>query len=214
MPQREPPDFLEHPAVVLKQARQSHLEGLHAAIVFSQAELREFIDWAGGEVPPKRSTTQDFLANCQDSWLNLEAFNYVITAPQSGEIIGSCALMGRQGPGRLEIGYWVRSDCVEMGVATAATTLLTRAAFGLRDISVVQIHHDAANIASGRIPRKLNFIEAVRRNVEINNPGEVGIEVIWEITKRAWLKRDSEVDDVGRSSLPQASSTRNWIVDP
>jgi RimJ/RimL family protein N-acetyltransferase len=54
-------------------------------------------------------------------------------------------------------------------------------------IDIVEIHHDAANVASARVPEKLGYVEALRRDVEIDSPGEVGVEVIWEITRAAWL---------------------------
>lgn len=190
MSRLEPPDRLESDLVALVRSRPSHVDGLQAAIEMSHPELHQFMDWASGEKPQDRETTLDFLATRQSAWRDREAFNYSMTEPVSGEIIGSCGLMARQGPRRLEIGYWVRSDRAGRGVASAAAALLTEAAFEIRDIDIVQIHHDAANVASGRVPEKLGYTEAVRRDVEIDSPGEIGVEVIWEITKPDWLARD------------------------
>ncbi|MEM7139635.1 MAG: GNAT family protein [Actinomycetota bacterium] len=190
MSRLEPPDRLVHERVVLERSRPSHIDGIHAAIETSHTELHQFMDWASGEAAQGREVTLDFLATCQVSWRERTGFNFSMTDPATAEIIGSCGLMARQGPGRLEIGYWVRSDRAGAGVATAAATLLTDAGLDIRDIEIVQIHHDAANVASGRIPEKLGYTEAVRRDVEIDNPGELGIEVIWEITKRDWRARD------------------------
>lgn len=186
----EPPDRLESDAVVLVRSRPSHIDGLQRAIEISHPELHQFMDWAAEAEPQRREVTLDFLASRQVAWRDGEAFNFSMTDPASGEIVGSCALMARQGPGRLEIGYWVRSDRAGAGIATAAAALLTDAGFEIRDIEIVQIHHDAANVASGRVPEKLGYTEAVRREVEIDSPGEDGIEVIWEITKPDWLARD------------------------
>ncbi|GJM38019.1 MAG: acetyltransferase [Acidimicrobiales bacterium] len=182
----EPPDRLVSDAVVLARARPSHIDGFHAAVETSHAELRQFMNWAQGDTPQAREVTLDVLATWQVFWRERREFNYVMTDPVTGEVIGGCGLMTRQGPGRLEVGYWVRSDRAAAGIATAAARLLTDAAFGLRDIEAVVIHHDAANVASGRVAEKLGFTEAVRREVDITSVGEVGVEVVWEIRREAW----------------------------
>jgi len=182
MPVPEPPGQLVSPVVVLERARMEHLDGMHAAIHASHDELREFMDWVDEE-PQTLEVTIDFLAGRAPAWVEREEFAYVMTDPVTTEVIGVCSLMARNGPGRLEIGYWVRTDRAGAGVATAAAELLTDAGLAVDGIEIVEIHHDAANVASGRIPEKLGYTEAVRRDVEIDTPGEVGVEVIWEITR-------------------------------
>jgi ribosomal-protein-serine acetyltransferase len=91
--------------------------------------------------------------------------------------------MTRRGPGRLEIGYWVRTDRAGAGVATAAARLATEAAFGIDGIEVACIHHDAANAASGRVAEKLGYREVDRFATTIDNPGEAGVEVVRELSR-------------------------------
>lgn len=184
MPDPEPPPSLVGDRVVLARARPRHVDGVHAAIEASHAELREFMDWMTDE-PRTRQDSVDFLELCDAQWVSGEAFNYVMTDPGTGEVIGVCGLMTRPGPHRLEIGYWVRSDRAGAGVATTAAALLTDAGLAVDGIDIVEIHHDAANVASGRVPEKLGYTEAHRREVEIDSPGECGIEVIWELTREA-----------------------------
>jgi RimJ/RimL family protein N-acetyltransferase len=151
------------------------------AIQTSHDELRRWMDWMTDE-PRTNAQSVEFVESSEAEWDAGEAFNYVMTDPQTDEVIGICGLMTRPGPRRLEIGYWVRSDRAGAGIATAAATLLTDAGLAVDGIDIVEIHHDAANVASARIPEKLGYTEAVRREVEIDSPGECGIEVIWEIT--------------------------------
>ena len=171
--------------VVLVQARLELLDGGHAAIETSYTELHQFMDWAGAE-PRTVAESEAFLRQAETEWDGGIAFNYAMTDPETSEVIGVCGLMTRPGPGRLEIGYWVRSDRAGAGIATEAARLLTDAALAVTDIDIAEIHHDAANGASGRIPEKLGYTEAERREVEIDNPGECGIEVIWEVTRADW----------------------------
>ncbi|MFT5202325.1 MAG: ribosomal-protein-serine acetyltransferase [Candidatus Aldehydirespiratoraceae bacterium] len=180
-----PPDRLVGDVVVLVRSRPNHLDGLQAAVETSHAELHQFMDWAA--VPQERPATLEFLATGQGAWRAGEMFNFMMTDPETGEVIGSCGLMNRVGPGRLEVGYWVRSDRAAAGIATAAARLLTTAGFGLDTIEAIEIHHDAANTASGRVAEKLGYTETTRRDVEIDCPGEIGVEVIWEISREGWL---------------------------
>jgi len=180
----EPQARLISPLVVLDRARMEHLDGLHAAVHLTHAELRQFMDWVGEEPQPLEATI-DFLASRAPLWVQRDEFSYAMTDPVTDEVIGMCSLMTRQGPGRLEIGYWVRTDRAGAGVATAAAELLTDAGLAIDGIEIVEIHHDAANVASGRVPEKLGYVEVSRTGVEVDSPGEVGVEVIWEITRSA-----------------------------
>ena len=172
--------------VILERVRPRHADGLTEAINRSHAELLAFMDWMT-EQPQTIQMSGEFVESSEADWDAGITFNFAMTDPATGEVIGVCGLMTRPGPKRLEIGYWVRTDRTGAGVATAAASLLTEAGLRIAGIGIVEIHHDAANVASGRIPDKLGYVEAVRREVEIDSPGECGIEVIWEITRERWL---------------------------
>jgi ribosomal-protein-serine acetyltransferase len=93
--------------------------------------------------------------------------------------------MRRIGSGGLEIGYWLHPAYTGRGLATAATAALVGQAFALPGIDRVEIVHDQANTASGGIPRRLGFTEIQRRTRTQGGlaPGEVGIEVVWRLTR-------------------------------
>jgi len=93
------------------------------------------------------------------------------------QIVGSAGLHSRVGDGGLEIGYWVHGDWTGRGIATNATAALTDAALALPGIERVEIYHDAANLASGRIPAKLGYArlgERQARDLGPAAPGETG----------------------------------------
>lgn len=183
-----PPTRLDAPTLMLERVRPVHVDAVTAAKETSRAELILFMDWMTDE-PQTVAQNREFIAQCETEWETGVAFTYVMVDPGTGEVIGVCGLMTRAGPGRLEIGYWVRSDRAGAGLATAAAAMLTEAGLAVEGVDIVEIHHDAANVASGRIPEKLGYTEAQRRDVEIDNPGECGVEVIWEITRRGWVSR-------------------------
>jgi ribosomal-protein-serine acetyltransferase len=187
----QPPARLIAEPVVLERAVARHAAGITAAIRMSHAELQLWMDWVTAE-PQTAAMTAEFIARVDDDWRAGAEFNYAMTDPGTGEVIGVCGLMTRAGPGRLEIGYWVRTDRAGAGVATAAAAMLTEAGLAVPGVDIVEIHHDAANPASGRVAEKLGYREAQRRDVEIDNPGECGVEVIWEITHREWVSRPAQ----------------------
>ena len=160
-------------------------DAIHDAIVASQPELHRWMDWAGPQ-PRTRDQTDEFITLARKEWDGGKAFNYAMTDAATGDVIGVCGLMTRQGPDRLEIGYWVRTDLTGRGIATAATRLLTAAGFGLAEIDRVEIHHDEANVASGRVPEKLGYTLTERNDVEKVAKAHTGVNLVWTITREDW----------------------------
>jgi RimJ/RimL family protein N-acetyltransferase len=98
-----------------------------------------------------------------------------------GEVVGGCGLHRRGGPDVLEIGYWIRAGYTFRGLASAVVRGLFDAAFRLDNIDHVEIHHDKANIVSGRIPAKLGFVLVGETADVIAAPGEIGIDCEWRL---------------------------------
>ena len=102
------------------------------------------------------------------------------------QLAGVFGLHRRFGPGGLELGYWIHRRHTGRGYATQAAAALTSVAFGLPDTTHVEIHHDKANLASGRIPEKLGFRLVREESDGIEAPGETGVSCIWLIERDAW----------------------------
>lgn len=103
--------------------------------------------------------------------------------------IGSCGLHRRRGPHGLEIGYWIDKDFVGRGLATEAARVLTAAAFTVRDITFVEIHHDKANVASARIPEHLGYALLGETPDIVEAPGEVGVDCTWRMEANDWIEQ-------------------------
>jgi hypothetical protein len=84
------------------------------------------------------------------------------------------------------MGYWLHPEWTGRGLATMSAAALLHQRFALAGIDRIEIHHDAANLASGAIPRRLGFIEVERRQAPDGpaTPGEVGVEVIWRAPRQ------------------------------
>jgi ribosomal-protein-serine acetyltransferase len=97
-----------------------------------------------------------------------------------------CGLHARLGAHRLEIGYWVDVRHTRRGVATLASAALTELAMTIPDLTVVEIHHDQANLASAAVPAKLGYEHVATCHDTPDAPGEIGIEWRWRMTRADW----------------------------
>jgi ribosomal-protein-serine acetyltransferase len=179
-----PPELIDAGPAILRRWRRGDLDAACDAVFASLEHLRPWMPWAAEF---SRASQAEFLAGCDRDWEAGAAFNYAIVA--DGAIAGSTGLMGRIGPGGLEIGYWVHEAYTRRGLATAASAALTDQAFALPGIERVQIVHDELNVASGGIPRKLGFTEIARRPLDHRPLGGTGIGVVWEVTRAQWCGR-------------------------
>jgi ribosomal-protein-serine acetyltransferase len=170
-------------AVELRHLREDDAEAFNAAVHESLDELRPWMPWAAGEPRPvaeRLELIRDWARERAEG--GDESFGIFL----DGAVAGACGLHRRVGPGGVEIGYWVRTPDTGRGVATEAARRLCELAFADPSIDRVEIHHDRANAASGRIPAKLGFSRIVERRDAPEAPGEDGVEVVWRLTREEW----------------------------
>jgi ribosomal-protein-serine acetyltransferase len=179
-----PAETVENGPVTLRRWRVADAPVAERIVTESLDHLRPWMPWAAGyagDDPAERAA--EFTRQCEEEWESGAGFSYAIYTGETP--VGSCGLMTRIGPGGLEIGYWIHPAFTRRGLATAAAEALTQVAFLLPGIQRVEIHHDAANLASGGIPRKLGFTEVGRQpdTGPERAPGETGIRVIWRLDR-------------------------------
>ncbi|MGW1727894.1 GNAT family N-acetyltransferase [Streptomyces sp. NPDC002306] len=186
----EPAENLRSDQVELRRWRMGDVDALERAIHESLDHLVPWMPWAAQH---SRQNTSDFLARNQEEWETGQAFGFAITSGTA--VIGSCGLMRRIGAGGLDIGYWLHPRWTGRGLATMAALALVRQGFRLPGIDRIEIHHDAANPASGAIARRLGFTEVERVRApegQPTAPGETGTVVIWRMTAAEWKTRTAE----------------------
>jgi ribosomal-protein-serine acetyltransferase len=180
-PMTQPPETLSHGQVILRRWRPGDAAALLAAVVESKEHLRPWMPWAEGY---DEARAAEYLSDCDEQWTAGTGFAYAITV--GDHLVGSAGLLGRAGDGGLEIGYWVHSDWTGRGIATDAAAALTEAALALPGIDRVEIYHDAANAASGRIPAKLGYARIgarPTRDLAPAAPADTGTDVLWRLTR-------------------------------
>jgi len=167
---------------------------LGTAITESLDDLLPWMPWAAGE-PVAIADRKALIEQWRETWrgggdLVLGIFD------ESRTVVGGTGLHRRLGPGALEIGYWVHSAHTGRGYATEVSSALTDLAFTVPGIERVEIHHDRANVASGRVPAKLGFTMVGELPRDITAPSECGITCTWRVTRDEW----PELRGVSRTS--------------
>jgi ribosomal-protein-serine acetyltransferase len=173
-----PREWLTDGELVLRRWRPEDTDEVFRAVTGSLESLRQWAFWAIHGYT--EDDAAEFIATAVRNWESGEAFGYAVLGPDE-EIIGSCALMARIGPGALEIGYWLAEGHTGRGIMTRAAGLLTEEAFriGVRRVEIV---HDAVNTRSAGIPARLGFREIETRRTVTGReaaPRETGWEVLW-----------------------------------
>lgn len=175
-----PEETIRHDGITLRRWRSDDADSLHRVVNESLDHLAPWMPWAANGYPPEAASA--YLAQSLTDWEAGTAYNYAIIAP-GGEVVGSCGLMARIGPGGLEIGYWLHPAYQGQGIVTRAVAALTAEAFRV-GADRVEIVHDADNVRSGAVPRRLGFVEVERRpqTAESTPPG-TGVNIVWRRTR-------------------------------
>jgi RimJ/RimL family protein N-acetyltransferase len=143
---------------------------LKAAVDGSLEQLRAFMPWAHEE-PSTAAEMAERLRGFRAAFDRDESYFY--GAWMGDEVVGGPGLHRRVGDGALEIGYWIRATLGRRGLATEATSALTRAAFALFGVERVEVRIDPRNVPSLGVPRRLGFREeaTLRRRLPPCPPG-------------------------------------------
>jgi RimJ/RimL family protein N-acetyltransferase len=150
---------------------------LKAAIDASIEHLLPWMPWAANE-PTDLETKIALIRRFRGQFDLGQDFVYGIFDRDENEALGGTGLHTRLGTDAREIGYWVRSERINQGIATETAAALTRVVFEIDKLDRVEIHCDADNVRSASVPRKLGFThEATLRHRRVG--GKVRDTMVW-----------------------------------
>ena len=179
---------------------------LKAAIDASIEHLLPWMPWAANE-PTDIDTKIALIRRFRGQFDLGQDFTYGIFDREETQALGGTGLHTRLGSDAREIGYWVRADGINRGVATETAGALTRVAFEVDKLDRVEIHCDADNVRSASVPRKLGFThEATLRRRRVG--GKVRDTMVWTLladeypTSHAAQIEIEAFDVIGRRILP------------
>jgi RimJ/RimL family protein N-acetyltransferase len=164
--------------IILRRVTEQDLPALVAAVNASLDSLRPWMEWA--QQPLTVEAQLEWYRGSDDMWDHGTGFNWAVLT-RAGDLIGCVGFHVRNGPGVLEIGYWLRTDQEGHGVMTRAAQALTDVARTVDGVTCAEIHVDQANVRSSAIPRRLGYTLVEIRDVEPLAPAHTGKHEIWRL---------------------------------
>jgi RimJ/RimL family protein N-acetyltransferase len=163
--------------VVVRTYDDADLPKLVEVVNRDLESLRPWMPWA--QAPVTLEQQREWWQGAVEMWRAGTGFTYGVFLGE--DVVGGTGFHVRNGPGVLEIGYWLDSAYWGRGIMTNVTRALTEHAGTVPDVTAVEIHCDVANVRSAAIPQRLGYRLVDTRPVEVTSPGCVGREQIWRL---------------------------------
>lgn len=145
----------------------------------SDAHLRPWIPFMKEE-PRSLEDTARRIRSLRANFDSDKEYRYALFEPDRRTLIGGVGLFRRIGPNAVELGYWIGVAHNGKGYASEASAAAVRLAFEVEKVDRVEIHIDAPNTASRRVPEKLGFThEATLARRSIDDAGRQYDLMIW-----------------------------------
>jgi RimJ/RimL family protein N-acetyltransferase len=155
---RTPPYRIETERLVVRCWEPRDAPLLKDAVESGLTHLRAWMIWAP-DGPEPLDDVVERLRGFRADFDRDENWILGVFEPDERRVLGGTGLHARQGPGGLEIGYWLRADAVGNGFATEVAGVLTRVGLEHCGADRIEIRVDPANVSSLAIPRRLGFRE-------------------------------------------------------
>ena len=169
--------------IYLRQPTEDDAEELCRAVAESLETLTPWMPWAAHE-PMSVRDRRALIGEWREDFRRGANYSFVIF--NEAGAIGVQGLHRRVGPGGLELGYWIHPAYAGRGVSSHAAAALTAWAFSFGEAEFVEVHNDAANLASQAVARKAGYQLLLQRPSPVDAPGETGVELVWEARMGRW----------------------------
>jgi RimJ/RimL family protein N-acetyltransferase len=144
----------------------------------SKEHLLPWMPWAQGE-PSDLAANLALIRTWRAQFDSDQDYVYGIFDRETAAIVGGTGLHQRIGKSAREIGYWVRVEATNRGIATETAAALTRAGFEFLGLERMEIHCDVRNLRSAAVPRKLGYVHDAnlrRRSITVGAPAD---SMVW-----------------------------------
>lgn len=166
------------PRLVIRCWNPADAALLKAAVDVSIEHLLPWMPWAANE-PTDLDTKIALLRRFRGQFDLGQDFTYGIFSRDEAEALGGTGLHTRLGSDAREIGYWVRADRINQGIAAETAAALTRVAFEVDKLDRVEIHCDADNVRSAAVPRKLGYVHDATLRRRAITVGALADSMVW-----------------------------------
>jgi len=154
---------------------------LRACLDDNDEHLRPWIPFMKDE-PRSLEQTTEWLRGMRAGFDLRQNYRYAVFDKAGETLLGENMLLGRVGPGAMEIGYWTDRHAIGKGIASESSCVLIRVAFEIEKVDRLEIHCDPRNGASAAIPRRLGFTHDATLPKRFNNlDGEPCDLMVWSL---------------------------------
>ena len=175
------PARIDTPRLTVRGYKPDDVAAMDEVIPANRAHLERFMPWAREE-PIGTHKRTELVAEFIAKFAAREDFTMGIFDGQTGAYLGGTGLHSRQGPGVLEIGYWLAEDAQGKGLITEAAAALTRVAFSFAHAPRVEIRCEPANERSRGVPQRLGFVLEDTRMAVCGSDEREELAEIWVLT--------------------------------
>jgi RimJ/RimL family protein N-acetyltransferase len=172
------PELIPTGAITLRRERLADVDLVSSTVLASLDHLRPWMPWATPEAATV-TAQRERIIRVEQGWDSGSDFTFLLLDAAQTRMLGHFGLHSRIGPNAIEMGYWLTPDATGQGYATSAAGALTQVALEHLDVARIEIHCDAANIPSQRIPQRLDYRLDRVEDDEVEAPAEVGRSLIW-----------------------------------
>jgi RimJ/RimL family protein N-acetyltransferase len=177
-----PPERVETPRMILRRWDPADAALLDDALTATWPDLQRWIPWVFGARQDLAGLRERLAGYARDFVDGGDAL-YAMTTPDGALVLGGAGLYRRVGAGRLEIGYWVRSDRAGSGLATEAAAALTEVGLALEGIDFLEIRCEPDHLASIAVPRRLGYRHRETLSGGCVPAGDARDTMIWELAR-------------------------------
>jgi RimJ/RimL family protein N-acetyltransferase len=166
------------PRLVLRCWEPADAPLLMGAKNISKEHLLPWMPWAQGE-PSDLAANLALIRTWRAQFDSDQDYVYGIFDRETSAVVGGTGLHQRIGKNAREIGYWVRVEATNRGIATETAAALTKAGFEFMNLERMEIHCDVRNVRSAAVPRKLGYIHDAnlrRRSITVGAPAD---SMVW-----------------------------------
>lgn len=166
------------PRLVIRCWDPADAPRLNEAVESSLDHLRPWMPWAAHYPQPVEATI-DLLRRFRGNFDLGQDYVYGIFSRDETMVVGGSGLHPRGGEGSREIGYWIRVDQINKGLATEVAAALTRVGFEIEKLRRIGIHCVVENVRSAGIPAKLGFMHEATLRRRIRYYDTSHDEMVW-----------------------------------
>lgn len=152
------PEIIETPRLSLQMPKAGIGKKLYEAILDGYEDYIKWLNWS--KCVPTVEQVEEECRKHHAEFILRDFIRYIIIEKSSNTVVGRCAFPSFQANWiipQFGISYFIRKTKRDKGFATEASHAMAFLAFKVLKARKVEIHCDAENLASCKVPEKLGF---------------------------------------------------------